>query len=57
MIVVISMCTYNSVGVTIAKYMNSLTRAVCDVSRAVIIWVVGIIVTATMGADNKAFRW
>ncbi len=57
LVLVISMCTYNSLGVIIAKYMNSLTRAVCDASRTVIIWVVGIIVTATLGADDKAFRW
>jgi hypothetical protein len=53
----ISMCAYNSLGVTIAKYMNSLTRAICDASRTVIIWVVGIVVTVGMGGDDKAFRW
>lgn len=57
LILIVSMATYNSVGVTIAKYMNSLTRAICDVSRTVIIWMVGIVVTATLESDNKSFRW
>jgi hypothetical protein len=50
LIVVLSMAIYNTVGVTIAKYMNSLTRAICDVTRTVIVWVVGIIVTASLGS-------
>ena len=51
------MSIYNTIGVTIAKHMNSLTRAICDASRTVIIWVVGIIVTASLGSEDKKFHW
>jgi uncharacterized membrane protein YecN with MAPEG domain len=37
--------------------MNSLTRAICDASRTIIIWIVGIILTASLGSDDKRFRW
>lgn len=56
-IVLVSMSAYNTLGVVIAKYMNSLTRAICDASRTVIIWIVGIVLTASLGSDDKRFRW
>jgi len=52
LIVLITMAVNNLFGVIIAKYAKSLTRSICDVSRTVIIWIVGIIITATIGEDN-----
>jgi hypothetical protein len=51
------MSAYNTLGVIIAKYMNSLTRAICDASRTVIIWMVGIILSASLGRNDKRFQW
>lgn len=48
-IYVFSVMTFNITGLSITRYINALARAVCDVSRTVIIWLVGIIVTLTVG--------
>lgn len=49
LVVLCSMAINNLFGVMIAKYAKSLTRSICDVSRTVIIWMVGLIVSATLG--------
>jgi presenilin-like A22 family membrane protease len=46
---VISMTIYNSTGVYVTKKLTSLARSVCDVSRTLIIWIVGVILTASIG--------
>lgn len=56
-LVFFSMGTYVTVGVFITKHMNSLTRSICDVTRTVLIWAVGIILTATLGQTDKRFHW
>ena len=48
-IYVFSVMIFNITGLSITRYINALARAVCDVSRTVIIWLVGIIVTLTVG--------
>jgi len=48
-LVLFSMATYNASGIIIAKELRSLTRSIIDVSRTVIVWIVGIILTATLG--------
>ena len=53
----ITMSSYNSLSVTIAKVMNSLTRAIVDVTRTVLVWIIGIIFTATLGTNQKNFHW
>ena len=52
LIVLFTMAVNNLSGVVIAKYAKSLTRSICDVSRTVIIWIVGLVVTDTFGQDN-----
>lgn len=54
---VFSMASYNAVGVAIAKYINSVARALCDVSRIVIVWGVGIIITLALGDNDPRFKW
>jgi hypothetical protein len=56
-LVLFSMATYNAFGVAIAKYARSLTRSTIDVSRSVIIWIVGIIFTITLGANNNQYKF
>jgi len=46
---VFSILTFNTSGVSVTKYINALARSICDVSRTVLIWIVGIIVTVTLG--------
>jgi hypothetical protein len=48
---VFSVMTFNITGLSITRYINALARAVCDVSRTVIIWLVGIIITLTVGQN------
>lgn len=57
MISILSSCIYNGTGVTIAKTLSSLARAVIDVSRTVIVWIVGVVLTATLGANDPAFQY
>ena len=53
----ITMIIYDSVSVMITKKIGSLARAVVDVSRTVLIWFFAVLITATVGSDNKSFRW
>jgi hypothetical protein len=48
---------FNITGLSITRYINALARAVCDVSRTVIIWIVGIIVTVTAGQTKLNYKW
>lgn len=48
-----TMAIYNAFGVAIAKYARSLTRSTIDVSRSVLIWIIGILFTATLGKNNS----
>ncbi len=56
-LLLLSMVTYTSVGMVIVKKKSSILRAVIDVSRTVLIWVVGVIVSATLGANDKSYDW
>jgi hypothetical protein len=40
---------YCIAGIYITRYINALARAVCGVSKIVIVWLVGIVVTSTIG--------
>ena len=52
----ITMAVYNILGVIITKEINSVARAICDVSRIVVVWTVGIVVTVTVGRIDKRYR-
>jgi hypothetical protein len=54
---VFSLLIFNISGLSITKYINSLSRAICDVTRTVIIWIVGIIVTVTVGKNEANYVW
>ena len=51
-IYVLSVYVFNISGLYITKYINALARAICDVTRTILIWTVGIIVTQTLGIDS-----
>ncbi len=54
---VFSITIYNISGVTVTKYINALARSICDVTRTILIWAVGIIVTLTAGSVYPNYKW
>jgi hypothetical protein len=54
---VFSIATFNVTGVTVTKYINALARSICDVTRTVIVWIVGIIITVSAGANRPNYKW
>ncbi len=54
---IFSIATFNITGVTVTKYINAVARSIGDVSRTVLVWIVGIIVTVTAGATRPNFQW
>ena len=54
---VFSIATFNVTGVTVTKYINALARSICDVTRTVIVWIVGILVSVTAGATKPNYKW
>ena len=56
-VVTVLLSFYNATGVLITKKISSLARAVVDVSRTVLIWLGGVLITATVGANNATYRW
>ncbi|CAM6005525.1 unnamed protein product [Sphagnum balticum] len=54
---VFSIATFNVTGVTVTKYINSLARSICDVTRTVLVWIVGILVTVTAGQHKPNYKW
>ena len=47
---IISISISNIAGVNVTKYLSALTRSVCDVTRILLIWSVGIVVSVTLGS-------
>ena len=54
---VFSITIFNVCSVSVTKYINALARSICDVTRTVIIWLVGIIVTVTLGETRENYVW
>jgi len=54
---IFSIATFNVTGVTVTKYINSLARSICDVTRTAIVWIVGILVTVTAGVNKPNYKW
>jgi hypothetical protein len=43
--------------VTVTKYINALARSIGDVTRTVLVWIIGIIITVTAGSTRPNFKW
>ena len=54
---VFSIATFNVTGVTVTKYINALARSIADVTRTILVWGIGIIITLTAGANYPNFEW
>jgi len=49
--------TYNLFGQIITKYINAVTRAILNVLRTIIIWIVGIIITVSTDSQWEILTW
>lgn len=54
---IFSIATFNICGVTVTKYINALARSIGDVSRTVLVWIVGLLITVTLGQNRPNFKW
>lgn len=54
---IFSIALFNLCGVSVTKYINALARSLADVTRTVLIWLIGIIVTVTAGAYYPNYNW
>ena len=48
---------FNVSGVTITKYINALARVIADVSKTIVVWIIGIVVTLTLGKTYPNLKW
>ena len=46
-----------SVGIalTVSKIINPISRSLADVSRTILVWIAGLILTITLGAKNSEY--
>jgi len=54
---IFSIATFNITGVTVTKYINALARSIGDVTRTILVWGIGIIITVTAGATYPNYKW
>lgn len=54
---VFSIASFNVCGSTVTKYINALARSLADVTRTIVIWLVGIIITVTAGKTHPNYKW
>ena len=54
---IFSIGTFNVLGVTVTQKINSVARSICDVSRTIVVWLVGIIITITAGVNRPNYEW
>ena len=57
MATVVSIAFFNVVGLTITKHINALARAILNMTKTSLVWVVGIVVTVTVGKNNRDYVW
>jgi len=54
---IFSILAFNVAGVSITKYVSAVARTICDVTRTVFVWGIGIIVTVTAGQLRPNYKW
>lgn len=53
--VILGMLTFmifNVSGVAVTKHISALVRSICNVTRTLLIWLIGILVTVTLGREH-----
>ena len=48
---------FNVSGVTITKHINALARVIADVSKTIVVWVIGLLVTLALGKTYPNLVW
>ena len=48
---------FNVAGVTITKYINALARAIADVSKTILVWIMGLVVTLWLSPTYPNLKW
>lgn len=54
---IFSIATFNITGVTVTKHINALARSIGDVTRTILVWGIGLLITATAGFHYPNYRW
>lgn len=48
---------FNVSGVTVTKYINALARAIANMTKSILVWIIGIIITLTLGRTHPNLQW
>ena len=51
------MATFNVTGVTVTKYINALARSIADATRTILVWIIGLLISVTMGSSKPNYVW
>lgn len=56
---VLTIAIFNICGVTVTKRVSALARSIVDVTRTIVVWVVGLIITWSSNGENawENTRW
>ncbi len=54
---IFSIATFNIAGVTVTKNINALARSIADVTRTILVWGIGLIVTVSAGTIYPNYEW
>lgn len=57
MVKVFVIAFFNVTGLMITKHINALARAILNMSKTALVWIIGIIVTVTAGKSNSDYKW
>jgi UPF0716 family protein affecting phage T7 exclusion len=48
---------FNVAGVSVTKYINALARAIANMSKSILVWIIGLIITLTAGKTYVNLQW
>lgn len=54
---ILAVGSFNINGLSITKYINALARSLLNMTKTVVIWLIGIIVTIYVGETDARYRW
>jgi len=57
LLAICSIAFFKVLGVTITKNINAIARTIGDVTRTILVWMVGIILTLTAGVNMPNYQW
>ncbi len=55
LVTVLGIGFFNLIGLTITKYINALARAILNLTKTALVWIIGIIVTVTAGKHTTDY--